>query len=344
MRCLVVQTAYLGDVILSVPLLELAREESGITWLGVVATPVGSEFVRGQELADEVIVFDKRGTDRGPFGFLRTARRIRAVEPDVALIPHRSFRSAALCAVASIPRRVGFDDSGGRMLLTKVLQYRALSHEAERVARLIEGVGGKLSGGRVPFELRIPRGASESASALLAGGGLSEASDIVVLAPGSAWPTKRWSAERFAEVGTALSEEYAARIVIVGTPDDRAAGRVVEASIGAVALNLTGETTTAELIAILARAKLLVGNDSAAVHLAAGIGTPVVAVFGPTVPQQGFAPYTDRASVVGADVQCRPCGRHGGRRCRRGVIECMDRVGSGEVLTAARALLDRIST
>lgn len=112
MRCLVVQTAFLGDVILTVPLLRLLGRDSRVSEIFVVASPPGADFLDGQRVADRVITFDKRGRDAGPAGMMRVIRELKELSPDVALVPHRSFRSAFLPFAARVPRRIGFDEIG----------------------------------------------------------------------------------------------------------------------------------------------------------------------------------------------------------------------------------------
>ncbi len=366
MRCLVIQTAFLGDVILTLPLVHLLRELEEVTWIGALVTPAGASFLESQDGLDEIFVYDKRGRDRGAAGLLRTARALRSHGIDTALIPHRSFRSALVPVLAGIGRRVGFDESGGRILLTDVVPYRVRGHEVERVASLLGPIGGAgllgtvggagllgtvdgagpagpVAGaagpGTIPFSIRVPPDEFSAVDGILAGLGVQSGAGIVAVAPGSRWSTKRWCAPSFAGAADALSHEYGLAVVLTGGEDDAEAARAVADRMEEPPIDLTGRTTTASWIALIARARVLVSNDSAAAHVAAGVGTPVVAIFGPTVPEQGFAPYTGAARVVGAPVDCRPCGRHGGERCARGTMVCMTDVGIPDVLEAVRDLL-----
>lgn len=339
MRCLVIQTAFLGDVILTVPLLHILSDHPSVGWTAVLASPPGPELLEGQGVADEIITYDKRGEARGPRSVLALAGALRALRVDAALIPHRSFRSALIAWLARIPIRVGFDESGGRLLLTRTVRYRARAHEVERVAGLAEALGIELSAGRVPFVLRTPEGAEEALASELARRGVGSGERLVLLAPGSRWTTKRWLGRRFAAAGEALAGRLDASVALIGSTQDAAACAEVESRMSSRTINLCGALSLGQTIALAGRASLLLSNDSAAAHIGAGVGVPVVAVFGPTVPSQGFAPYSDRARVVGADVACRPCGSHGGERCARGDLECMEAVSVEAVLSAADELL-----
>lgn len=344
MNVLVVTMAFLGDTILTLPLIRLAREVEGVGRLAVLTTPIGARFLSGQGGIDEIVVHDKRGADRGVGGVLRTARALRGWDFDTALVVHRSFRSALLVRLAGIPRRIGFDESGGRLLLTDAVPYRARPHEIERAASLLGPLGAAPGEGRVPFRVGVPQGADESLDTVLARAGVEAGTPIVAVAPGSQWPTKRWSPDRFAEAVGAISDELRGIVVVTGTEEDREVSDAVARSLGGRAVDLTGSLELELWIALISRARVLLANDSAPAHVAAGAGTPVVAIFGPTVPAQGYAPYTDRARVLGADLDCRPCGRHGAVECPLGTLDCMEGVTVDDATAAARDVLGRTSS
>ncbi|MFH1865504.1 MAG: glycosyltransferase family 9 protein, partial [Candidatus Eisenbacteria bacterium] len=113
----------------------------------------------------------------------------------------------------------------------------------------------------------------------------------------------------------------------------------IASAAGPAAVDLTGALPIGQLLALVSGASLVLSNDSALTHIAAGLGVPVVAVFGPTVPAQGYAPYTNRARVVEAALPCRPCGKHGADRCPVGTLDCMRLVTVGDVVSVALELL-----
>lgn len=335
MRVLVVQTAFLGDMILTLPLLDLLRSTGAASPLAVLAAPAGARLLETQGAADVLIEFDKRQADSGPVGTLRAARAAREFRADAVLIPHRSFRSAAIAALAGSPRRIGFDESGGRALLTESLPYRAHEHEIERVASLATALGVELPPGRVPFRIRVPEDARERIERTLAA---NTGCPLALLAPGSRWTTKRWPAERYA----ALADRLAGagfRVVLAGGEADAEVSAAVASLSDTETLDTTGRISVAEWLALVERSTIVISNDSAAAHAAAGTGVAAVAVFGPTVPAQGFAPYTDRARVIEVDLECRPCGKHGAEHCARGTLQCMMDVSVDEVLNGVLGLL-----
>jgi heptosyltransferase-2 len=338
-KLLVIQTAFPGDVLLTVPLLHALRALPDVDRLAVLTTPDGAAILRTQSAADEHVVFDKRGRDAGPTGFLRVVRGLRALAPDAAVVPHRSFRSALLAFLAGADRRIGFDTSGGRALLSETVPYDRGRHEIERVLALAGPLGRAEDHGRARFHLTVPEEGRREAAERLRDAGLPEDVTVVAAAPGSRWATKRWPPERFAAALDGLTERLGARAVVTGTAADAGAARAVSAAAGTGVVDLTGRLSAAGWFALIDRAALLLSNDSAALHVAAGVGTPVVAVFGPTVPAQGYAPYADAGRVVEATVSCRPCGSHGSDRCPTGTFRCMLDVGVGEVVEAALELV-----
>jgi len=157
---------------------------------------------------------------------------------------------------------------------------------------------------------------------------------FVAIHPGAAYGSaKRWLPERFAEVADALAEAWGARVVVLGSPEEIALAQSVCAAMRGPALNLAGRTTTRDLMAVLAQASCLVCNDSGPMHVAAALGVPVVAVFGPTDPRR-TAPWSPRARVVRIEHDCSPCAR---RACDRGHA-CMLGVTAEAVIDAALEL------
>jgi heptosyltransferase-2 len=151
----------------------------------------------------------------------------------------------------------------------------------------------------------------------------------VALAPGSIWGTKRWPG--YAALAALIAPD--ARPVIVGSADDASlAAEIVAASAGA-AVDATGKLTLLQSAALIARCSALVCNDSAPLHLASAMDTPTVAIFGPTVPEFGFAPLASRSFVAGrSGLPCRPCDRHGPITCPLGHWRCMREVTPAAVL------------
>jgi heptosyltransferase-2 len=329
---LVVQTSFLGDTVLTTPLLAQLANRGPVD---VVTTPAAAALLANHPAVRTIIAYDKRGVDRGLFGLWRLARQLRVNAYDVALLAQGSWRSAALALLAGVPVRIGFDSSAGRLLYTKRVPYRDDLHHAARLLMLAR------PNGRVPLpdELRpsLAPGQRErdEVDRLFAAAAVRAGEPLVGVAPGSVWATKRWP--YYPELAQELAGT--ARIVVLGSASDTTLARAI-AQAAPTAIDATGQLSLLASAELVRRCGVLVTNDSAPMHLASAMETPTVAIFGPTVPQFGFGPLAPRASVVGHDeLPCRPCDRHGPQRCPLGHFRCMRDITPALVAGRVRALL-----
>jgi heptosyltransferase-2 len=331
---LVVQTSFLGDVVLTTPLIAHLAAAGPVD---VVCTPAATALLANNPHIREVIPYDKRAADRGVRGFIRLASQLRARRYDAAYHAQGSSRSGALTATARIGDRVGFSTSAGRMFYTTRIAPIENMHHAARLLSL--GTRDPLRPVS-PAQLR-PRlypGEQErlAVDALL---GPNAASDrLIALAPGSVWATKRWP--YYDDLAHLLRDD--GFIVIVGSEADRElAAKIVGAAKGQ-ALDATGRLSLLASAELIGRAALLVTNDSAPQHLASAMNTPTITVFGPTIPEFGFGPLAEVSEVVGrTGLACRPCDRHGPQKCPLGHWRCMIEVLPEDVSARARALLSQ---
>jgi heptosyltransferase-2 len=227
--------------------------------------------------------------------------------------------------LARIPARIGFA-GGWSFLYTEARPKPRTGHETDRLLALANGAPGLYRP-----HLRPTSEDQQVADGLISG-------DFVALAPGSIWGSKRWP--YYAE----LASKLAAAVVVVGGPDDAALGneivRAVEGGQGrSRAVNACGRLTLRQSAALIGRATLLVTNDSAPLHLATAMGTPVVAVFGPTVTEFGFGPLRSGDVALGVEgLECRPCSPHGPPACPLGHHRCMRELTVSAVLAAIEEL------
>lgn len=321
---LVIQTAFLGDVILTTGLLETLAERDGP--VDVVVTPAAAPLAESLASVRSVIRYDKNGRDRGLGPFWQLARTLADRRYARAVIPHRSLRSALLVRTAGIPERIGFAGSAGQWLYTRRVARRPDLHEADRLLALAD------AGGRARVHLGITEDDRAAAYAWLASRGIGDG--FVAMAPGSIWGTKRW--DGFADLVRLLP----GHVVVIGGPDDREAARAVVDAAPERVFDASGEMPIRVSAAVLERARVLVTNDSAPLHLASATDTPTVALFGPTVPAFGFGPRAARAAIVErTDLKCRPCSSHGPARCPLGHHRCMREIPAATVKDTIQALI-----
>lgn len=315
---LVIQTSFLGDVILTTPLIsELARRGP----VDVLVTPVGAAALANNPHIRMVIPYDKRSTYGSALGLWETVREIRSRRPyDAAYLAQGSFRSGLLAMMTGAKERIGFASSTGRVLYTKQVPYRPDRHHVERLWSLaMSECADPPSRAQIRPRLYPSDEDRHRIDLLLRQSGGADES-FVALAPGSAWGTKRWP--YYPELARKLSED--SRVAIIGSTTDSAlAARIIDVLPPGFAINGLGLPllASAELIG---RARAIVTNDSAPQHLASAMGTPTLTIFGPTVPEFGFGPLAERHIVAGHEgLSCRPCHRHGPQRCPLGHWRCM---------------------
>ena len=197
---LVIHTAFIGDVVLALPLLQVLRERFPGSSIGIVTVPSSAGVAQNHPAVDRIHVYDKRGADSGVAGFNRVLKELRSSEYDLAVIPHRSVRSAVLAWLAKIPRRIGFDRSAGRLLLTERVTYETGVHEIRRNLALLRPLG------IIPTAAPLPRLYPSVEDAATVKRILNEqipgsfdSGRMIALAPGSIWYTKRWPQGKLSE-------------------------------------------------------------------------------------------------------------------------------------------------
>jgi heptosyltransferase-2 len=324
---LVIQTAYLGDVVLTLPLISrLAREYGPVD---VVAVPLAAPLLASQPAVRQVIAYDKHGRDRGPAGLLRLADGLRTTGYARAFLPHRSLRSALLARLAGIPERTGF--AGGLAALTHThrVTRRQTGHESVRLEAL---VGPPPAAPVVPW-ISLTTADRGAAARWLASQDLARG--FVVFAPGARWATKRWPHY------PALAARLGGPIVVIGGPEDAHLGAAIVAAAPGRAVSAAGVLTLPQSAAVIELARLVITNDSVPLHLAASLGRPVLVVAGPTGPASGFEPPGAHDRIIAhPDLPCRPCSLHGHDRCPLGHHRCMTELGVAQVAAAALERLD----
>lgn len=339
MTSLVIQTSFLGDLVLTTPLLaELALRGP----VDVVVTPASAPLLANHPAVRDVIVFDKRGADRGLLGLWRFARSLRARENGeprtitAAYLAQGSVRSAVVALIAGIRERIGFDSSAGRLLYSRRVHYRADQHHAERLWRLAAGDAPN----PLPETIR-PRlypGATERAEVdTLLRNVPRDGAPLLALAPGSIWGTKRWP--HFAPFAAHIAPLF--RIVVVGGKDDTTlATEIIRAAGTERVIDATGRLSLLASAELIARCAAIVTNDSAPQHLASAVGTPTLTIYGPTVPEFGFGPLAPRHATIGnSNLSCRPCHPHGPQVCPLAHWKCMRELETGHIEAALHELL-----
>lgn len=328
---------WLGDAVLTTPALGAVRKAFPSAAITIAAKPLVAELFRHHPDVDEILVYDKDGIHAGALGMVRMAAAVRRGKYDAAILFQNAFDAALLAFLAGIRERMGYATDGRRLLLSKAVpvtpEVLAL-HHAEYYLRLVAELG--IPRPAAPgLKIRVTDEEQDAIRASLHAQGVPEGKRIVGINPGATYGSaKRWFPERFAEVGDALSEEWNAAVVLMGSSPEIPLAAEIEVSMRGKPVNLAGRTTVRELMALLSQCSFLVTNDSGPMHIGAAFDVPMVAIFGPT-DWRKTSPCTKRARIVRVDMDCSPCML---RACNRG-HECMLGVTAGMVIEAARELM-----
>lgn len=313
---------WLGDVVLSLAAVRDVRRNFPQARLTVLARPSVAELYGAVGEVDEVLVSR---------GVREDARTMRGRFDAAVLLPN-SFASALAAWMAAVPERWGWATDGRGLLLTRGPRVPARLRHANQLyyyRAMLQAVGLDVSE-EPQTALRCPPEWAARGAELL-----GERGSWIGVAPGAHFGSaKRWAPERFAAVARRLAADSGAAVAVLGTASDQPLAERITAMLDVPALDLCGKTGLPDLVGVLSRLSLLVSNDSGAMHVAAALGTPVIAVFGPTDWRE-TAPVGERHRLVREPVHCSPC------LLRECPIDhrCMRRVTVDRVLDEARGLI-----
>lgn len=334
-RVLIIKPSSLGDIVHALPVLHALRQEwpqARISWL--IAAPF-APLLEGHPQLDELIIFDRRRYGRmlrSPAAirdFCRFVLDLRARKFDLVIDLQGLFRSGFLAWASGAARRIGFAAARELAWMFYTHRVRCADERGHAVTRNLDvaNVAFQLSAAgqelektqapRVPLPLR-PADAASAKRKLDAAASRKLGAYSVVL-PGARWSSKLWSAAQWCELIDMLHGRGEPPVVLLGAPDDAPLAAAIAAGCRAAPTNLVGRTTLPELVALLAGAAHVYCLDSGPMHIAAALGTPLTAIFGPTDPRR-TGPWSDHARVVALPLPCAPCLR---RRCPLGHHDCM---------------------
>ena len=335
---LVRATNWLGDAVMTTPALAGVREAFPDARIVLLARPLVAELFRHHPDVDEVMVYELPGRHEGLFGRLRLAGELRRRRFDGALLLQNAFDAALIAFLGRVPERAGYPTDGRRILLTLPVPLTPgilERHEVEYYLCLLDGLGIPRP---VPASLKlaVTGEEKEAMTARLALLGIERGAPVVAINPGATYGSaKRWYPERFAAVADHLIEDAGAQGLLFGSAGDRESTAEVGKNARHPLIDIAGKTNLKEAIALIARCRIFVSNDSGLMHVAGALGIPTIAIFGSTNPVT-TSPVGEKSVVIHHDVDCSPCLKP---VCPTD-FRCMDLIGVEEVYTAARKLME----
>ena len=339
MKILVIRLSAIGDVVHTLPAVHLLKKYlpgCRITWL---VEEAAADLIAGYEGIDAVIVSKRMSWLRA----LRTGnaaaackeaaaffRELRREEYDLVLDFQGLFKSGLLAGLTRGKRKIGFARAreGAAFFYTEHAPAPDFNdHAITRHMGLLRYLG--IKDDAVVFSQLWGEQEEQSVQRLIGGHEAHNGSPLIIVHPCAAWPTKCWDAGRVAAVCDSLRKTCDARIVFAGSAAEQTLVSSIISRMAEPAINLAGRTTLRELACLLARASLMVAMDSGPMHLACAVGTPVVALFGPTAPWR-TGPFGSRYSVIRKELLCSPCYKK--KACPLGHHRCMAGIAVEDVL------------
>lgn len=353
-KILIFQTAFLGDLLLCIPLIKRIKNKFPDGELHLVCRSGCGQIFSELALVDKVYEVNKSNKAQ----YKDLIQSIRAEFYDYIFCPHYSDRSNLIVRSLKANHKIGFSNWWNFFVFTKRIKRNLNLPDALRQLQLISHLDvqvderlhnyikerakiDKIDLSSLSNRIPVPEVASMSLRGNLERHPrfsevlkkFSQTKNAVFMAPGSVWNTKRWTPEGYRE----LAQKFD-RVVFIGSPQERELCEQISTGLSNVD-NLAGRPSLFELFILLTQARLLICNDSGSMHMGSVAETPTVAIFGPTVLEIGYQPWQNRALVVeNKQLDCRPCGLHGPQKCPLGHHNCMKSISANQVYSSSRQL------
>ncbi len=338
-RILITRTDRIGDVVLSLPAIKAVRLAFPGTYIAVMVQPRMGDILKGNPYINEVIIYDKNKEHKGVLKNLSFIRRLKSKRFDAALILHSTKRINLLCFLAGIPKRIGYARGKVDFLLTDKIAYTKKlgeKHEAEYSLDILRylGIDPVFSNPFIYVQTKDEKSVEELFKEL----DIRAGEKFVILHPGASCKSKMWPLENFAKLGDALIENLKMKIMINLAPEQAGLGEKVRDMMKNKPVFFCGKITLGELAAVFKKSSLVISNDSGPAHIAAGVGVPVISIFGRN--QRGLSPARwkplgEKAMAIHKDVGCIECLAHD---CKKDFL-CLKAISAEEVFEKAKSLL-----
>ncbi|QOJ28535.1 MAG: glycosyltransferase family 9 protein [Ignavibacteriales bacterium] len=329
-RILVIQTAFLGDCLLTVPFLLRLRIQNPEAEISLVTSAKTGQVFSSLKCIDALYILDKRGKHKSLLRTIEFAEEISRIPFDRLYSLHRSFRTTLFSFFVKAEEKLGFENASLSFLYNLRVPYKTHVHEIDRNLAFLGEEGFELD--QTPEEFFSFTGEQETKVRDQIASIGAEDGKLIAIAPGSVWETKRYPAEYFREIASVLVNRGCKIAIIGGVEESELAERILSGAQSQNIFNLCGVFNILESILFLKKARMLLCNDSAPVHLGFLAGTPVLEIYCSTVPDFGFYPYGKNSGYISAALTCKPCGIHGHRACPVGTFDCAVRVTPQMVL------------
>lgn len=338
-RILITRADRMGDLIISTSVFPELRKKFPKAWLAALTFLENREILEGNPFLDEVILYDKKGSEKGILGNYRFAKEISQKKFDLVIHLHATNRMHQLTWLAGIPIRIGWDRRAAWALTCVFADVKkeGRKHEGQYNFDLLESIGVACPR-KLETHFPVSVRAQASLDMLLKQLNIPQDRPWIALSPAASCPSKQWPAERFGYTAEALFKKHNALFFGIGAAQDQPLMEIIRANTKAPFYDLSGRLSLGMLGAFLKKTSLLISNDSGPAHAASAVGTPVVSIFGRSQPGLSSArwkPLGEKTSILWKNVGCEPCLAHD---CEIHFL-CLDAVSAEEAVQAAEGWL-----
>jgi heptosyltransferase-2 len=372
MKILLIRLSSIGDIVLATSVLKPLRDKFPKSEISMVVLSPYSSLLQENPYLTKIIDFEVGHTFLSDlYSLFRFIRFLRREKFDLIIDLHRNLRSILITLFSGSQKRIRYQKAVLKRRMLVLFKKRKIKagfvHTVHRYLAALEPLD--ISPNHAAPELFLKEEEKKKAERIVNSEFKMKNSEftdhnspftiLVGMIPGARHATKRWNPSGFAALGMRLRRELNAGIILLGDGGDQDAARTIEEEMDEDVFNLVGKTSLRELVLILDRCGIIISNDSGPLHMARGLGKPVVALFGPTVEEFGFSPYdvggtslpdrppADEAGQAGQsltlskELPCRPCSLHGSARCPLVHHNCMNLIKFDEVFEAVKLLIKR---
>lgn len=310
-KILVIQTAFIGDAILTLPMIQKLKSVLPESEIDILAIPSTAEIFSASPYVSKTIIIDKRGKHKSISGLLGFIKELKKNNYTRIYSPHRSLRTSFIVMMLGVRETYGFTNSSFKYVYKYLIEYVPQHHEVQRNLDLI---GYEYEGNwKILPEILIPESAGKKTDTFISENKLNN--NIVAIAPGSIWNTKKYPEIYFKEIIKYFKEKLYT-VILVGSEKDKPLCDSLASGFAGGVVSAAGRFSIVETIGLLKKTKIIISNDSAPTHFGMCANVPVLTIYCSTVPEFGFSPYNYGSSFVSLnDLDCKPCGIHGYEKC-----------------------------
>jgi len=318
-KFLIIQTAFIGDAILTLPMIQKLKEKYQEVALDVLAIPSTYEIFSSSPYVHEVIIMDKKGKHKSFNSLLNFIKELKKKNYDRIYSPHRSFRSAFITMKLGVKETSGFSNSSFKHVYKNLIEYQPLHHEVQRNLDLIN-FDYTNEGWKITPEIKVDSEIKEKINTFCESNKIKK--DLAVIAPGSIWGTKKYPSVNFEEIISHLVKKDF-DVVLIGSEKEKILCDNIVSKFDGKVSSTAGMFSLIEVIEFLKKARILISNDSAPTHFGMCANIPVLTIYCSTIPEFGFYPYNKRSQYISYNnLACKPCGIHGYNECPLNNFAC----------------------